>query len=175
MPYVDEDDLLLGELSGALPSSVSPTQYLDMTSDEIDSKLGVMYVVPVNIDALPNSQGRLIASIQRKLTSGRIIMAATIAHSESTIHAYGMQLVKEAQMELMAIANGEVVLIGAERVDGEGNPRGDIPDAENGDPLARVPSADNRDTVSPVQAFELNFMTQYTVPPVELTTWEPGR
>lgn len=173
MPYVEEDDLLLGELTTTLPASVSATQYLDMAQEEIDSKLGVLYVVPVDIEALPNSQGSLVKSIHRKLTSGRIIMAATIAHSDTAVHAYGMQLVKEAQMELMAVANADVVLIGAERVDGDGSPRGDVPDAEVADPLARVPGATNRDALSAVETFEKNFMTEYLLPR-EFTTWEPG-
>ena len=173
MPYVEEEDLLLGELSGMLPASVSPTQYLDMTGEEIDSKLGVLYVVPIDIAILPNSQGSLIKSIQRKLASGRIIMSATISHSETSVHAYGMQLVKEALMELMAIANGDVVLVGAERVTGDGTPRGDVPDAETTDSLARVPTASNRDALSAVETFEKNFMTQYVLP-TEFTTWEPG-
>ena len=79
MAYVEETDLLLGELTNTLPASISVTEYLAMTQDEIDSKLGVMYVVPVEVDALPNSQGSLLKSIQRKLTSGRVIMAATVA------------------------------------------------------------------------------------------------
>ena len=163
MPYVEEDDLLLGELTNTLPASIDPTQYLDMTQEEIDSKLGVLYVVPVDMTVLPNSQGSLLKAIHRKLTS----------HSDTAGHAYGMQLVKEAQMELMAIANADVVLVGAERVDGEGAPRGDVPDAEVADPLARVPGAKNRDALSAVETFEKNFMTEYILPK-EFTTWEPG-
>jgi hypothetical protein len=100
-------------------------------------------------------------------------MAATVAHSESSVHAYALQLVKEALMELMAVANGDVVLIGAERVDGDGTPRGDIADAEVADPLARVPGAQNRDEFSAVEAFELNFMNPGTVG-LEAVTWNPG-
>lgn len=173
MGYVEPTDLLLGELTNALPASISPTQYISMTAEEIDAKLGVMYAVPVNIATLPNSQGSLLKSIHRKLASGRIIMAATIAHAESAIHGYAVQLVKEAQMELMAVANGDVVLIGAERVDGDGAPRGDIADAEVADPRARVPGAYNRDEYSAVEAFEYNFMRP-TLEPEEIVTWSPG-
>lgn len=173
MSYVEADDLLLGELTNSLPASIDPDQYLDMAQEEIDSKLGVMYVVPVNVATLPNSQGSLLKSIHRKLTSGRIIMAATVGHSESAVHGYAIQLVKEAQMELMAVANGDVVLVGAERVDGDGNPRGDIPDAEVADPLARVPGASVHDGMSAVEAFELNFMTP-TIQETPVQTWYPG-
>jgi hypothetical protein len=173
MSYVDENDLLLGELTNSLPSTISVSQYLDMTQEEIDSKLGVIYAVPIAVDDLPNSQGSLIKSIHRKLCSGRVILAATIGHDVTTIHAYGMQLVKEGLMELMAIANNDVVLIGAERVDGDGNPLGDIIDAAVADPLARVPSGSNRDDVSGVEMFEMNFMMPgYKDFPVE--TWHPG-
>ena len=172
--YVEEDDLLLGELTDTLSSSVNPTQYLEMTAEEIDSKLGVMYVVPIDVATLPNSQGSLIKSIHRKLCSGRIIMAATIAHADGAIHQYALRLVKEAQMELMAVANSDVVLLGAERVDGEGVPRGDIPDAETADPEARVPTATNRDSNSAVVTFEENFMQTNIQTPL-LTQWEPGR
>lgn len=171
--YVEEDDLLLGELTDTLPATIDVTRYLAMAAQEIDGKLGVLYAVPVDYQALPNAQGGLLSSIHRKLTSGRIIMAATAHMADSHVHAYGLSLVKEAQMELMAVANGDVVLIGAERVDGDGDPRGDIDDAEIADPLARVPSGTNRDTVSAVEQFEENFMQddlliRSTVP------WEPG-
>jgi hypothetical protein len=74
---------------------------------------------------------------------------------------------------LMAIANNDVILLGAERVDGDGLPRGEIPDAEIGDPLARVPSATNRDDMSGVQMFEENFMMPgYQLYPI--VTWSPG-
>ena len=173
MAYVEETDLLLGELTNTLPASISVTEYLAMTQDEIDSKLGVMYVVPVDVDNLPNSQGSLLKSIQRKLTSGRVIMAATVAHSDTTVHGYAIQLVKEALMELMAIANGDVVLVGAERVDGGGEPRGDIDDAEVADPDARVPGATNRDDFSAVETFEDNFMRPATLG-APVVTWYPG-
>lgn len=173
MSYVDENDLLLGELTGKLPSTISVSQYLAMTAEEIDSKLGVIYVVPIALPTLPNSQGSLLKSIHRKLASGRIILAATIGHDAATIHAYGMQLVKEGLMELMAIANNQVVLLGAERIDGDGSPRGAIPDAEIADPGARVPGGKNRDDVSAVEMFERNFMMPgYRDVPVE--TWHPG-
>jgi hypothetical protein len=144
-----------------------------MTAEEIDAKLGVMYAVPIEIDTLPNSQGSLITSIHRKLASGRIIMAATVAHSETSVHAYALQLVREATMELMAVANGDVVLIGAERVDGDGTPRGQFVDAEVADPQARVPGAKNRDEFSAVEAFEYNFMKTSTWGEGAVT-WEPG-
>jgi len=173
MSYVETSGLLLGELTNSLPASINPIQYIAMTAEEIDSKLGVIYRVPVDVDGLPNGQGSLIRSIHRKLASGRIIMAATVAHSDTSIHAYAMQLVKEAHMELMAIANGDVVLVGAERVDGDGVPRGVVIDAEVADPMARVPTARNRDEVSAVRLFELNFMTP-TEQGVPITTWYPG-
>lgn len=173
MSYVEPTDLLLGELTNTLPASINASQYLGMTAEEIDSKLGVMYVVPIDVDTLPNSQGSLIKSIHRKLTSGRIIMAATVAHSDTTLHAYAMQLVKEALMELMAIANGDVVLIGAERVDGDGTGRGDIDDAEVADPQARVPGSQNRDDFSAVEAFENDFMRPDTRTDL-VVGWYPG-
>jgi hypothetical protein len=169
--YVEDSDLLLGELVNSLPPTIDIAEYLSYAAEEIDSKLGVLYKVPVDIDQLPNSQGSLIRSIHRKLCSGRIIMAATVAHSNMEVHGYAMRLVKEALMELMAVANGDVVLVGAERVNGDGQPRGDIPDAEIADPRARVPGANNRDEVSGVRAFEINFMT----PGVEdVRNWYPG-
>lgn len=171
--YVEETDLLLGELTNTLPASIKVTQYLQMTQEEIDAKLGVLYSVPIDVVALPNSQGNLITSIHRKLASGRIIMAATVAHSDTSIHAYAIQLVKEALMELMAVANGDVVLIGAERVDGAGDGRGDIADAEVDDPEARVPTGQNRDTYSAVESFEYDFMTPATRG-LPIVGWAPG-
>jgi len=76
-------------------------------------------------------------------------------------------------MELMAVANGDVVLVGAERVDGDGTGRGEIADAEVADPQARVPGSKNRDTYSAVEAFEYNFMNPTTMGR-PIVGWAPG-
>jgi hypothetical protein len=139
---------------------VVPADFITAASSEIDAKLGFIYATPFILSgggAMPLHQAKLIEDICIKLASGRIILAATSTMEQSTIHAYGASLVRDAQVSLMAIANGEVNLA-VTMVDSEGNPRPPGSNPEDDDPLAYVPSASNRDSDSAVEAFERNFM-----------------
>ena len=162
MAYCEESDLLTGQMGTRLPASVVPADFITAASNEIDGKLGFIYKTPFVVDQqaqdpMPLHQAKLITDICVKLASGRIILAATSAMEQSTIHAYGASLVRDAQVSLMAIANGEVNLA-VTMVDSEGNPRPEGTNPEDEDPLAYVPSASNRDSEGGVQAFERNFM-----------------
>lgn len=174
--YCELEDLLIGQVRDRLPPQVVPNDFIEAASDEIDSKLGFVYVTPFIIDqgqsnSLPAFQAKLIRDICKKLASGRILLAATSAMEQSTIHAYGASLVRDAMVSLIAVANGDVRL-SVIRVDADGNPRASEPDSpEKADRFAFIPGARNRDLRGGVEAFEDNFMT----PGVWLRDpWVPG-
>jgi hypothetical protein len=181
--YCEVDDLLIGQIKTRMPPTVSPEDFIEHASHEIDSKLGFIYVVPFVDPAtvtpvpdpdtrMPAHQWHLIKDIAIKLASGRIIMAVTGHTENNAVHAYGYHLVRDAEITLMAIANGEVRLSVA-RVDSEGNPLEPAPNPQDTDPLAYIPGASNDDAVSAVKAFEQNYMTPSGWP-FEVETWYPG-
>jgi hypothetical protein len=154
---------------------VSAADFVKSASEEIDSKLGFTYVVPfkqTGDDALPDYQWKLIKDTAAKLASGRLLLAATSAIENATIHAYGLRMVMEAEANLMAIANGDVRL-SARRVDASGDPIvGDPPNPQDEDPFAYIPGGSCYDATSPVLAFEENFMRP-TYAPGWVETWTP--
>lgn len=118
MAYSEVSDLLLGDT--IVGGGVSKQQFVDAAADEIDSKIGWLYVTPIAVDgdnysnpvipALPRHEALLLKGINNKLASGRLIMTLDIAGEGTTLHAYGARLVKEAMDELHLIANGSVDL-----------------------------------------------------------------
>lgn len=156
MAYCDTDDLLLGPLTGTLPSSVDPVKYIDLAAEQVDSRLGYSYVVPLPIATLPDHQKFLLKSINYKLASGRLIMAIAVATEDPAVHGYAARLIAEADLELAAIVNGDVLLTAPRATDTGGVAPGTDPSLE--DAFARIPGATNRDASSAVTAFEENIM-----------------
>lgn len=112
MPYSEETDLLLGDL--LVSPRLDKNKFIQDAADEIDSKLGFIYTIPLAPVApeteIPAHEVLLLKQINNKLASGRLIMTLDIAGEGTTLHAYGLRLVTEAQQELMLIANGFVEL-----------------------------------------------------------------
>ena len=170
MPYCATADLLLGQLETRLPAEVNMSEYISIVADEIDARLGFLYEVPfetVGVNALPPHQVKLLKSINAKRASGRIIMAATIASEDSVVHQYAMYLMQEADIELAAIANGDVRL-SAPPIGPDGLPLEPTDDPEMDDPLARIPGAVSRDLYSATAAFEATVYQGDNVP------WAPN-
>ena len=111
--YSSIEDLLLGELSP--PDNKITGKYVQDATDEIDSKLGFLYVTPIAID--PNSEFRasylLLKRIANYLASGRLILANAASREEQFLNAYGESLVKEALLALNELSSGTMPLPGA--------------------------------------------------------------
>lgn len=124
MPYSEETDLLIGDMP--LPKGLRPQKYVDDGADEIDSVIGFIYVTPVNIDGDSTPVVRpvrlLLKRLNNMLASGRMIMAMTTGGQRQELHAYGASLVREAVAVLKQIADGEILLEGAERVGNDEDP-----------------------------------------------------
>lgn len=152
MPYSEVADLLIGDL--ALGPTVDPEKFVIQAGEEMDSKLGYIYELPIDFDALPTHQQLLLKGINNKLASGRLILSIDLAEEGQHLHAYGLRLVNEATNELLMVANG-TALLDATRLD----------PAQDRD---RVPSVKNRDAESAVDMFENHVLRG------EPSYWSPG-
>lgn len=142
MPYSDAADLLVGDM--IYPPGFDKDKYVTLAAEEMDSKLGYLYQIPlapVN-PPLPEYQTLLLKTINNKLASGRLIMDISVGAELAAVHAYGSRMVNEALRDLVLIANGDVLLDAVRRVDGT---------VEAG---SRVPGVRNQDSESLVLGFE---------------------
>lgn len=110
MPYSSEGDLLIGDV--LLPAGFNQAKYITEATDEIDSKLGFLYQLPLTAveGDLPPHEALLLKVISNKLASGRLIMDIAMAGERQSVHAYGRRLVDEATNDLLLLANGTVEL-----------------------------------------------------------------
>lgn len=134
MAYSDVTDLLLGDL--VINPTVDKQKFVDQAAEEIDSKLGWLYKLPLEAISpatlLPGYQLLLLKGINNKLATGWLILTLDIAGEGTTLHAYGWALVREARSELMSLANGEV-LLSATRIQSDLNISDKIPGIHNED------------------------------------------
>lgn len=119
MTYAEESDLLTGSIP--LPAYIDVNQWLQDGADEIDVRLGSVYVTPVILPDKPSTgadpyrQSRLILKyINARISSARIIFAAAAGGEDSETHAYARFLLREATTALNKLANGDPELLGAE-------------------------------------------------------------
>ncbi len=149
MAYAGTEDLLLGDIS--LGGAVDPLVWIDRAAEEIDSRLGTRYELPLPITLTPHAQ-LLLKRINAMLATGRMLMAID-GGNDQDLHAYGQDLVQTALGELAMILNGAIDLGGGVLVD---------------DGQAQGPSIRNQDAYSATAAFEaLTFGGQPA-------TWRPG-
>lgn len=162
MPYSTVGDLLLGDL--VVSVTVDKQKFVDSAEDDINSKLGFRYKVPIDVDAtsFPLHQKLLLKTICNRLATGKLILTLDIAEEGTALHAYGLHLLREANADLLLIANGEVDLRGAEPTEGGA-----------GRQTNRQPLVLNRDDRSAVSAFEEMFMGGQPVP-TSAEGWRPG-
>lgn len=165
--YCHVNDLMIDHSMYADPSEKE--RYVKFAADAMDSKLGYIYTVPIVTSGIPAHQATLLKTINAQLATGRLIMSRASAHQESSVHAYALYLIRQAEMDLMAIANGTVDLL-APRVNAGGEPLGELEDPAASDALARTPSGWNPDASSPVTLFEKNIMSGE----LDSLSWVPG-
>ena len=152
VPYARQTDLLLGDM--ALSSAINLDDVLRAASDEIDAKLGEIYVVP--LVGLASHHQTLIKLICARLASGRLILAMAVGGEDRMLQAYGQSLIDDANRDLNMIATGKLVLTGVTEQPGVG--AGDS-----------VPGIINYDDESPMGMFENFAMKGQSV------YWEPGK
>lgn len=113
--YCGLEDLVIGELM--LPEAINPIQYIDSAADEMDARIGLLYEVPVQFEVTDRVKFRAtiqyLKSINARLASGRLLMAAASALELTTVHAYARNLVEDAQDDLKQIVDRKYILQGA--------------------------------------------------------------
>lgn len=173
--YSAVGDLLTGNLP--LSTFLSPAKFVQDATNEIDSKIGLIYKTPLDLDdtvtidaqVVPNPIPRparlMIKRIANFLASGRLILAMDISGEDNHLHSYGESLVTEALAALGGIQCGDVPIPGA----GPADP--DAPEPQTG------PRIINSDSVSAVDVFYRNVMPQYPIIPVPIygKLWAPNQ
>jgi hypothetical protein len=144
--YCSPDDLLIGDVT--LPSWLTREQIVAAAADEMDSKLGLVYAIPVpaapGIDPdnpIPVVVDLFLKRINYTLGSGRAILQLDASGENERLHAYGLSLVQEANEALDQLVTGQIIL---ENVPGAN------PDT---DPIVSGPMISNVDVESNVEAF----------------------
>lgn len=159
-PYSETADLVLGDMT--IGGTVNKDAYVNAAGDEIDSRLGYVYSLPLP-DTLPDHAVKLLRKINNFIASGRLIMALAVGGEDSSLHAYGLSLVQEAHNDLALILNGSLPLDTAVK--------NSASDANKG------PTVANQDIFSPITAFEDEFFEDNVFVPRTSTspaTWRPG-
>lgn len=116
--YCKLSDLRIGDIR--LPSYIGDgTGDIKRAAQEIDAALGKLYITPIEIEDDPEYRPSILMlnKINWLIASGRIILNMAAAGEDDNQHAYGMGMLKEGLQLLKMLADGEMVLIGAERVD----------------------------------------------------------
>ena len=168
MSYCEKADLLVGDIVVGPGNSFE--RWITTAGLEMDSKMGYIYVTPIDVTILPPHQSALLKMICAKLASGRMLMAMAQGGEDTSVHAYALLLVRQATEELMLIANGEVDLT-APRVDEDGAPVDTVDDPTVDDPYARIPTGSWADDFAATTVFEHNYFGGGVTPP---DPWVPS-
>jgi hypothetical protein len=158
--YATEADLLLGDMP--ISSTLSAARFLADSADEIDVRIGRIYVVPVNLALLAPTARITLRLANARLASGRLLMAQASASQDDSLHAYARMLLNEAEAVIESIETNRLPLEGAEY-------RDDLTDTPG-------PSIRNQDAVSATAAFEAEFFGNNGMAFLPSSPmWRPGR
>ena len=121
MTYSSVEDLLTGKIP--LPGGVDAARYVESATDEVDTFIGFRYQTPVDVsDTSPVVRP---ARLLLKRIANMLAVSAGAEYQKQ--HAYGRSLVNEATGLLNQIAEGTIVLEGAESASGfTGNSTGPL-------------------------------------------------
>lgn len=139
--YCAVTDLLTGNIP--TPSYLSPERFVNDAADEIDSRIGFVYVTRVDVSSnspVVKPAKLLLKRLNVFLATGRMLMAVDAGGEDDQLHAYALSLVQEANECIEYIVSGQIRLDGAPLVEGEA-------------PTERGPMISNLDKESNVEAF----------------------
>lgn len=110
MAYCVKADLLVGDMP---VSDAAATQFINIATDEIDSRLGVRYVMPLTGGADPHAT-LAVKRVCILLATGRLLMAHAVGGEDQQVNAYGLYLLREADSLLRGLELGEPPLVGVD-------------------------------------------------------------
>lgn len=151
--YCEAPDLHTGGLTISAKTNVYDS--INGAADEMDAKIGQVYQLPLDLSAAPKFVTALLRKTNAFLASGRLICAQALNSEDGKAHAYGAQLIKEAQGDIDAIFNGSMQLINVPKLPGNFK--------------SNAPSIVNHDAFSALDAFE-EFSQRYN----GTVIWHPG-
>lgn len=156
-------DLLIGDVQ--VGDFISPQKFVNDAAAEMDSRIGMLYTLPLPLASMPGFVQTLLQLINNRIASGRIIMAAAAASQSRELNAYGATLVADGYKDLKSILDGSIPLDGAGR----------RPDGNQ----SLGPAVSSRDATSGVDAFEDYFFPPSPLfppfrPPLSQPVWHPG-
>jgi hypothetical protein len=142
--YSEVGDLLFGSVPTVGQDLAA---WVDRADEEIDAAIGNIYVTPVSFPSTTEARpGKLLVKkISSQLATGRAIMSMDAGSEESTLHQYGLYLIKEANASLKCIKDGDVILPGVQMI--------------SPDDLTSAPKVYNVDSSSAVEDFFGQFNT----------------
>jgi hypothetical protein len=111
MSYCTPDDLLFGDMS---VSSSNAVRWISAAEDEINQRLGVMYVLP----PAPPAEELTLLLLKRLAVltaTGRGMMAQPAAGEDNGVNAYGRYLLEDAEKLFYALLSGETILPGVDK------------------------------------------------------------
>jgi phage gp36-like protein len=155
--YSQVTDLLTGDLT--IGGGVNKDRYVQDATDEINSRIGFMYLLPLT----PTPATHILLTLKRcanLIATGRMILALGVGGEDGSQHSYGESLLHEGQMLLSAIECGQISL-GCDKiaVQGDGN----------------APTILQTDSLSSVDAF-YGFVNGLTAPGLlGEPIWTPGQ
>lgn len=136
MAYCQPDDLLFGDMK---VSDQNMVRWITAAEDEINQRLGVIYILPPGAGA--DETANLILKRLAVLTAtGRGMMAQPAAGEDNGVNAYGRYLLDDAEKIFCDLIDGTLDLIGVDK-------RPELASAGN------APSVIWEDSVAPVDAF----------------------
>jgi hypothetical protein len=149
--YCEPGDLLFGDMS------ISPTnavRWIQAAEDEINQRLGVIYVLPPG----PGASVNALLTLKRLailVATGRGMMAQPAAGEDNGVNAYGEYLLRDAEKLFCDLIDGTLDLIGVDK----------LPELATS---GNAPTVVWEDSVAPVDAF-YGFAVRG-----EFTTYTPG-
>lgn len=126
MAYCETSDLVLGGIP--LPAPTTAATYVNAAADEIDSYLAALYVTPITVSMVPDSDPptsveprarQTILTLKRinsHLASGRLITSLASGGEDTDVHAYGLMLIREALAALNQLKTGTPDMYGATKI-----------------------------------------------------------
>lgn len=125
--YCSWNDLLIGDLP--LPSYIDVEKVIVDAADEIDSKIGFIYKTRIDVSdasTVVKPARLLLKRLNVFIASGRLLMNVATAGEDTRVHAYAARLLREAEVALVDIAQGRLLLEGADRVKHTDEVRGPV-------------------------------------------------
>lgn len=106
--YSTISDLFVGDIT---IDTATKQQHVDRAADEVDSRLGFMYVTPFTQGALSRPGWLFIQRLANFIASGRLLLEIDQAGEGMMIHAYGKRLLDDAEECISYVLDGKIDLL----------------------------------------------------------------